>query len=55
MYSQLGMSFTPEFILAGADGVRQVIENVLAELDLTMGLVGVENIAGITRELLSDA
>jgi isopentenyl diphosphate isomerase/L-lactate dehydrogenase-like FMN-dependent dehydrogenase len=38
--------------LAGADGVRQVIENVIAELDLTMGLVGVADLAGITPDLL---
>ncbi len=41
--------------VAGADGVRQVIENVIAELDLTMGLVGVGDIAGITPELLVPA
>ncbi len=39
--------------LAGADGVRQVIENVVAELDLTMGLVGVDRIGAIGRELLA--
>ena len=38
--------------LDGADGVRQVIDNVVAELDLTMSLVGVRDLAGITRELL---
>ncbi len=41
--------------LAGADGVRQVIENVIAELDLTMGLVGAPDIASITRDLLVPA
>src|SRR5580765_3470021 len=38
--------------LDGADGVRQVVENVIAELDLTMGLVGIDSIAAITRDLL---
>ncbi|MEO7071423.1 MAG: alpha-hydroxy-acid oxidizing protein [Nostocoides sp.] len=38
--------------LDGADGVRQVVENVIAELDLTMGLVGVGTIAAITRDQL---
>ena len=38
--------------LAGASGVSQVIENVLAELDLTMGLVGAASTADITRDLL---
>ncbi|HEU5483462.1 MAG TPA: alpha-hydroxy-acid oxidizing protein [Microlunatus sp.] len=36
--------------LAGADGVRQVIENMVAELDLIMGLTGVAAIAGIGRD-----
>jgi lactate 2-monooxygenase len=40
--------------LGGADGVRQVIENVVAELDLTMSLVGAADLAGITRDLLVD-
>jgi lactate 2-monooxygenase len=38
--------------LAGAAGVTEVIENVVAELDLTMGLVGAATIADITRDLL---
>ncbi len=41
--------------IAGADGVRQVIENVVAELDLTMGLVGVSDLGGITPDLLVPA
>ncbi|MER7274409.1 alpha-hydroxy-acid oxidizing protein [Dactylosporangium sp. NPDC000244] len=41
--------------LAGADGVRQVIENVLAELDLTMALAGVANLAGLTPDVLRPA
>ena len=36
--------------LAGADGVRQVIENVVAELDLIMGLTGVARIDQIGRD-----
>jgi lactate 2-monooxygenase len=41
--------------LAGAVGVTQVIQNVLAELDLTMGLVGAATISDITRDLLVEA
>jgi lactate 2-monooxygenase len=41
--------------LAGAVGVTQVIQNVLAELDLTMGLVGAATISDITRNLLVEA
>jgi isopentenyl diphosphate isomerase/L-lactate dehydrogenase-like FMN-dependent dehydrogenase len=36
--------------LAGADGVHQVIENLVAELDLIMGLTGVERVADIGRD-----
>ena len=38
--------------LAGADGVRQVLENLLAELELTMALTGVPDLAAITPDLL---
>ena len=38
--------------LAGADGVRQVIENIVAELDLTMGLLGARTITALSRDLL---
>ena len=38
--------------IAGADGVRQVIENIVAELDLTMGLLGVQSIKDLSRDLL---
>ncbi|GAW48121.1 MULTISPECIES: alpha-hydroxy-acid oxidizing protein [unclassified Nocardioides] len=41
--------------LAGADGVRAVMEHMLAELDLTMGLSGVSAIDEITRDLLVPA
>jgi len=41
--------------LAGADGVTQVIENVVAELDLIMGLVGVTNLGEISRDHLVPA
>ena len=41
--------------LAGASGVTEVIENVLAELDLTMALVGTATTADITRDLLVEA
>ena len=40
--------------LDGADGVRQVIDNIVAELDLTMSLVGAADLASITRDLLAD-
>ena len=41
--------------LAGADGVRAVMQHVQAELDLTMGLVGVTSLDQVTRDLLVSA
>jgi len=38
----------------GADGVTDVIRNVIAELDLTMALTGVRDLAGIDREMLRE-
>ncbi|MET7425097.1 alpha-hydroxy-acid oxidizing protein [Dactylosporangium sp. NPDC005555] len=38
--------------LAGAAGVQQVADNIIAELDLTMALVGVPDLAAVTRSLL---
>ncbi len=51
----LGRPHVYGLAIDGADGVRQVIDNVLAELDLTMALVGAHDLAGITRELLTTA
>ena len=39
--------------LAGAAGVAEVVENVVAELDLTMGLTGAPDLADVTPELLA--
>nr|WP_246336670.1 alpha-hydroxy-acid oxidizing protein [Flexivirga oryzae] len=39
--------------LDGAAGAQAVMERLLAELDLTMGLSGVASIAGITRDCLA--
>jgi len=38
----------------GADGVTDVIRNVIAELDLTMALTGVRHLAGIDRGMLRE-
>ena len=39
--------------LDGAAGAQAVMERLLAELDLTMGLSGVASVAGITRDCLA--
>jgi len=48
----LGRPWVYGLALAGEAGVRAVVEHVLAELDLTMGLAGVSSIDAIGRELL---
>lgn len=51
----LGRPHVYGLALAGADGVHQVIENLVAELDLIMGLTGVERIADIGRDHVLEA
>ena len=48
----VGRPYVYGLALAGADGVRAVLEHLLAELDLTMALSGVTSVAGITRDLI---
>ena len=50
----LGRPHVYGLALAGADGVRQVIDNLVAELDLIMGLTGVERVADIGRDHVLD-
>jgi L-lactate dehydrogenase (cytochrome) len=38
--------------LGGEDGVRQVIENVLGEFDLTLGLAGLTAVDQLGRQVL---
>lgn len=46
----LGRPYVYGLALAGEEGVREVIANVLAEFDLTMGLAGCRNVREIGRE-----
>jgi len=48
----VGRPYVYGLALAGADGVRAVLEHLLAELDLTMALSGVTSVPEITRDLL---
>lgn len=48
----IGRPYIYGLAISGADGVRQVIENIVAELDLTMGLLGVQTIKDLSRDLL---
>jgi L-lactate dehydrogenase (cytochrome)/lactate 2-monooxygenase len=49
----LGRPWVYGLALAGEDGVRAVLEHLLAELDLTMGLAGVRSVADIGPDLLA--
>jgi lactate 2-monooxygenase len=48
----VGRPYVYGLALAGTEGVRAVLEHVLAELDLTMALTGVTSIGEITRDVL---
>ncbi|HEY0997957.1 MAG TPA: alpha-hydroxy-acid oxidizing protein [Gemmatimonadaceae bacterium] len=49
----LGRPYVYGLALAGRDGVREVMENVLAELDLTMGLLGCRTVGELGERLAS--
>lgn len=49
----LGRPYVYGLAIAGAAGVRAVLEHLLAELDLTMALTGVRTIAEISTDLLT--
>ncbi|HET8766150.1 lactate 2-monooxygenase [Phycicoccus sp. M110.8] len=51
----LGRPYVYGLALAGADGVRDVVDNVLAELDLTLGLSGVGSVRDLSPDLLVPA
>ncbi|MBW3572497.1 MAG: lactate 2-monooxygenase [Gemmatimonadetes bacterium] len=49
----LGRPYVYGLALAGAEGVGEVIRNLLAEFELTMGLAGCRSLAEVTRESLA--
>jgi isopentenyl diphosphate isomerase/L-lactate dehydrogenase-like FMN-dependent dehydrogenase len=49
----LGRPYVYGLALAGEAGVREVVANVLAELDLTMGLAGCASLAELSPETLA--
>jgi isopentenyl diphosphate isomerase/L-lactate dehydrogenase-like FMN-dependent dehydrogenase len=51
----VGRPYVYGLALGGRDGVRDVLANIVAELDLTMGLSGVGSVSEIGPELLTDA
>jgi lactate 2-monooxygenase len=46
----VGRPYLYGLALAGSDGVREVMENIVAELDLTLGLAGLTSVAEIGRD-----
>jgi isopentenyl diphosphate isomerase/L-lactate dehydrogenase-like FMN-dependent dehydrogenase len=51
----LGRPYIYGLALDGEDGVRQIIENIVAELEVTMGLLGVRTVQDLSRDLLTPA
>ena len=49
----IGRPYVYGLTLAGEDGVREVLQNFMADFDLTMGLAGCKNIAEITDKTLA--
>jgi lactate 2-monooxygenase len=49
----LGRPYLWGLAIDGADGVSAVIDNVLAELDLTLGLIGCADVAELGRDYLA--
>ncbi|MFK3677721.1 alpha-hydroxy-acid oxidizing protein [Microbacterium sp. NPDC090218] len=48
----LGRPYAYGLGIAGETGVREVVRNVLAELDITLGLAGLTTVAGLDRDAL---
>jgi lactate 2-monooxygenase len=51
----VGRPYVYGLAIAGAEGVREVLANLLADFDLTMGLAGCTSVAQISPETLTDA
>lgn len=47
-----GRPYAYGLALNGSDGVRDVLHNLMADFDLTMGLAGCKNISEINREMI---
>jgi lactate 2-monooxygenase len=51
----IGRLYCYGLAIAGADGVRAVIDNLRADFDLTMGLSGCASVDALRREAITDA
>jgi lactate 2-monooxygenase len=48
----IGRPYVYGLAIAGEDGVREVLENLVADFDLTMGLAGCRSVDEVGREML---
>lgn len=51
----LGRPYAYGLGIAGETGVREVVRNVLAELDITLGLAGLTSVSQLDRDVLREA
>lgn len=49
----LGRPYLYALALKGADGVETILKNIHAELDITMGLCGLDDLSNADRNLLT--
>ncbi|WP_182022006.1 alpha-hydroxy-acid oxidizing protein, partial [Haloquadratum walsbyi] len=50
----LGRPFAYGLAHSGQEGVEQVLENTLSQIDLTMGLAGIDDVDDIDRSAVRD-
>jgi lactate 2-monooxygenase len=50
----VGRPWVYGFAAGGVDGIEATMEHIVAELDITMGLVGARSVKEITRDFLAD-
>ena len=51
----IGRPYVYGLAISSADGGSQVIENIVAELDLTLGLLGIPSIAALSADVVVPA
>ena len=49
----IGRPYAYALALAGEDGVREVLRNTIAELDITLGLAGARSVADLSPAILA--
>jgi lactate 2-monooxygenase len=49
----IGRPYVYGLAIAGGDGVGQVVRNIVAELDLTLGLIGATSVSELGEDRLT--